>query len=314
MVKAKKTVFYIMLSLALAAFAVTIILLFVPEPKPLTVTEKFYITEDCELHGKIKNDSGKEITVKSIYISVHVKSPAAGSEFDSKYTLFDGYGKQLTLQPNEEHEINEQLSHLDGDRIKITLITAYVDNHAGFNLYGKIVNDGTFSIVAAFVGFAGFLFLVMAISNLVGNIIIAKRANRIIDDISQRFDGAIYAAGYLGNKKRDRAENIKTAAGIIGGAVMQLATGTGIYSVGESRRRRDFVICDESIYEVNGKAMNYENITPLVQFRFKNAEISEKRNGVAMTGTDGTSYFTFTVSDDKKKALAEKLNNIFNRN
>ncbi|MDE6868783.1 MAG: hypothetical protein K2J83_06565, partial [Clostridia bacterium] len=80
MVKTNKLAFYILLSIALAFFAVTLILLFVPEPKPVTITEKFFVDNNNELHGTIRNDSGKDITFtqsrQQITVSMHVHHSA----------------------------------------------------------------------------------------------------------------------------------------------------------------------------------------------------------------------------------------------
>ncbi|MDE5942632.1 MAG: hypothetical protein K2H30_00295 [Clostridia bacterium] len=317
MVKTNKLAFYILLSIALALFAVTLILLFVPEPKPVTITEKFYIDNNNELHGTIRNDSGKDITFtqsrQQITVSMHVHHSAGNYWYDTDYDIFY---EAITLKAGESYKINLPLD-TNLDKIEITKVSAQLrkeDYSVGYTLYGNAVNNGTFAIIAVFIGSAGFLFLVGAISNLVGNVIIAKRANGIINDISQRFNGAIYASGYYGNKKQERSDATKTAVSLIGAAATASVFGIGFYRDYPGKPRRDFVICDNALFQVYGKKREYFDIMPQLKENFANAEIVEKRNKLTMTGADGTSYITFTVRDGEKQKLTKALNKLFKNN
>ena len=296
-----------------------LIFLFVPEPQPITVTEKFYISETqngFELHGKIQNDSGRDRTFDSygqqITVSLRIKDPITGKEYDEEYKIFD---RKVTVQAGGSYEIIKDLD-IRG-QAKITKITAQLskDNYyVGYTLYGKIVNDGTFAVIAAFAGIAGFTLLIGAVANLTANIKSAKRANRIIDNIKKKSDGAVYAYGYYGNKNQERTNAAKSAIGIIGGASMQLLTGAGVYKTNAGRRRRDFVICPDALFEIVGKEQKYYDILPQVKEIFENAEIVEKRNTLTMTGADGESYFTLAVNDCEKQKLKETLDNLLRNN
>lgn len=315
MVKAKKVPFYVLLSIALAAVAVTLILLFVPEPKPVTITEKFYITNDYELCGKIRNDSGKDLTFtrggQQITVSMHVHDVAANYWYDASYDIFDG---DVTIKAGESYKISLPVNN-NLDKIKITKVTAHLfkkDYSMDYTLYGNAINEGSFLIAAVFVGVAGFLFLVAAISSLVGNIIIAKRANQIICDISKRFGGGVYAAGYLGDKKQERSDATKTAFGFIGAMISMLFLGAGFYRVYGGRRRRNFVITPTALFEVNGKKLDYFDLTPQLQINFLNAMITEKGKRLTMNGADGRSYLTFIAGKGEKEKLITALNTLFN--
>lgn len=319
MVKPNKKVFYVLISLTITFLAAMLIFLFVPEPQPITVTEKFYISETqngFELHGKIQNDSGQDRTFNSygqqITVSLRIKDPITGKEYDEEYKIFD---REVTVQAGGSYEIIKDLD-IRG-QAKITKITAQLskDNYyVGYTLYGKIVNDGTFAVIAAFAGIAGFTLLIGAVANLTANIKSAKRANRIIDNISKKSDGAVYAYGYYGNKNQERTNAAKSAIGIIGGASMQLLTGAGVYKTNAGRRRRDFVICPDALFEIVGKEQKYYDILPQVKEIFENAEIVEKRNTLTMTGADGESYFTLVVNDCEKQKLKETLDNLLRNN
>ncbi len=316
MVKAKKTVFFVMLSLTLAAIAVSLILLFVPEPKPVTITEKFYTTEgyDFELRGTIRNDSGKDLTFKrngqQITVEMRVHDAAANYWYDTSCDIFDD---DVTVKAGESYKISLPVD-IRFDKIKITKVTAHLfknDYSMDYTLYGNVINEGKFLIAAFFVGAAGFLFLVAAISSLVGNIIVAKRANRIIYDLSQRFGGGIYAAGYLGDKKQERSDATKTAFGILGAMISALFFGIGFYRNRVTKRRRNFVITPSALYEVNGKKLEYTNLMPQVQVNFANALVIEKGNKLVMNGADGRSYLAFIPEKDEKQKLIEALNALF---
>ncbi|MDE6868808.1 MAG: hypothetical protein K2J83_06690, partial [Clostridia bacterium] len=233
--------------------------------------------------------------------------------YDTDYDIFY---EAITLKAGESYKINLPLDP-NLDKIEITKVSAQLrkeDYSVGYTLYGNAVNNGTFAIIAVFVGSAGFLFLVGAISNLVGNVIIAKRANGIINDISQRFNGAIYASGYYGNKKQERSDATKTAVSLIGAAATASVFGIGFYRDYPGKPRRDFVICDNALFQVYGKKREYFDIMPQLKENFANAEIVEKRNKLTMTGADGTSYITFTVRDGEKQKLTKALNNLFKDN
>ncbi len=319
MVKSKKSVFIVLITLAAMFLTATLVLLFVPEPQPLTITEKFYITETqngFELHGKIRNDSGEDRTFKhygqQVTVTLHINDLSGGTEYDKDYEIFN---EEVTVKADESYEINKELDI--PCQAEITKVTAHLSKKnysVDYTLYGNVINKGNFLIAAVFVGIAGGSLLIGAIANLIANIKTAKRANQIIRDISHRFGNAIYAAGYYGDKKQERANAAKSAFGVIGGATMQLVTGLGVYRTYSGRRRRDFVITDNALFEVVGKEQNYYDIKPQVWENFKNAEIIEKRNQLTMNGADGKSYFTFKINNDEKQKLTDALYNLFKDN
>ena len=169
MVKSKKSVFIVLISLAAMLLTATLVLLFVPEPKPITITEKFYIAETqngFELHGKIRNDSGEDRTFKyygqQITVTLHINDLSGGTEYNKDYVIFN---EDVTVKAGESYEINKELDiPCQAEITKVTAKLHKKEYSVNYTLYGNVINEGNFLIAAVFAGIAGGSLLIGASS------------------------------------------------------------------------------------------------------------------------------------------------------
>ena len=194
----------ITLCLALACFAATIALLFIPEPKSLKITEKptvEYVDGEYVVHGKIKNVSGKEIILRAYGFRAEV---SAINESGNNMTYTIKPYDDIAVQPDEEIALSflhAKLGTLQNAKINKIIFTP---EHTDITVYGNVINNGNFAICALFTGIAGAGLLIISIASSVTANRNAKRVNHIIAQMRQSFENAAYCGGYYGSKSQNR--------------------------------------------------------------------------------------------------------------
>lgn len=311
MKKANKKRFIVLLCVALLFFIGAAMLLFVPEPKPLKITEKITAVDsggEYRLQGKIKNVSKKEVVLDSTTFRVRLSVQNESGKAPTEITPTES----VTLKPNEEFDLSALSKDL-GNVISVKVNKViFTPEHTDITIYGNVINDGKFAIIAFFAGVAGVVFLIVAVTSYRTDVRNTKRVNKLIQLINETFENGIYAAGYYGSKSKNRSAAAKTTASVLGAAVSTLFIGFGRYRVYSNNPQIEFAITESAIYVcLNGK---FTDVTNELKSAFTSPAVKEKKNKISVNGENKDVYLTFTAKDGYKEKvkLLNYLQNIFN--
>ncbi len=299
----------ITLCFALACFAATIALLFIPEPKPLKITEKptvEYVDGEYVIHGKIKNVSGKEIILRAYGFRAEVNAiNESGNNMTYTIKPYD----DIAVQPDEEITLSflhAKLGSLQNAKINKIIFTP---EHTDITVYGSVINTGSFAVIAFFTGIAGAGLLIISIASSVTAKRNAKRVNVIITQMRQSFENAAYCGGYYGNKSQNRTAAAKTAASVFGAVISALFLGLGKYKVYSNGGKREFIITDNAIYMyING---NFCNITDEIKAVFANPAVTQSKGRIHVKGEDKNVYLIVCADKPDREQTLNNLKSIF---
>ena len=299
----------ITLCLALAFFAAAIALLFIPEPKPLKITEKptvEYVDGEYVVHGKIKNVSGKEIILRAYGFRAEV---SAINESGNNMTYTIKPYDDIAVQPDEEIALSflhAKLGTLQNAKINKIIFTP---EHTDITVYGNVINNGNFAICALFTGIAGAGLLIISIASSVTAKRNAKRVNNIIAQMRQSFENAAYCGGYYGSKSQNRTAAAKTAASVLGAVISALFLGLGKYKVYSNGGKREFIITDNAIYmNANGK---FCSITDEIKATFTNPAVTQNKGRIHVKGEDKNVYLIVCADKPDRERTLNNLKSIF---
>ena len=309
MKKAKKLPFIITFCVAVAFIAATAALLFIPEPKPLKITEKptvEYVDGEYVVHGKIKNVSGKEIILREYGFLAEV---SAINEIGNNMTYTIKPYDDIAVQPDEEITLSflhAKLGSLQNAKINKIIFTP---EKTDITIYGNVINNGNFAIYALFTGIAGAGLLLIAVVSFVTELKNTKRANNIISQMSQTFENGVYVEGYYGNKAQNRTAAAKTTASVFGAIISMLFIGFGRYRIYSNSSKSEYIITDTSIYMyINGK---FQNVTDELKSAFVNPAVTDKNKKINVNGEDKNAFFTVRTNGADKAQTISNLKNIF---
>lgn len=297
----------ITLCFALACFAATIALLFIPEPKPLKITEKptvTYTDGGYTLSGKLKNVSKTEVILTDTCFRVEIAASVEGGK--QAYNVFSG---RISLQPNEEFDLSAiSIKWVEGVNVKVHKII-FTPEHTDITVYGSVINTGSFAVIAFFTGIAGAGLLIISIASAVTAKRNAKRVNVIIAQMRQSFENAAYCGGYYGNKSQNRTAAAKTAASVFGAVISALFLGLGKYKVYSNGGKREFIITDNAIYMyING---NFCNITDEIKAVFANPAVTQSKGRIHVKGEDKNVYLIVCADKPDREQTLNNLKSIF---
>jgi len=309
MKKANKTKFIVLLCFALLFIAGTVMLLFIPEPKPLKITEKITVTEsggEYFLQGKIKNVTKNRIIINPT--DLYIKLSAVG-ENGNKIKTEARLNDSISLDPNEEFDVSVIRIRLNSVKsVKVTKVI-YTPEKVGITLYGNVVNNGKFAIFSLLTGVTGVAFLIIAIVSYRVDVNNTRRVNNIIMQIRQTLGDGIHVTGRYGNKANDRSATAKTTASVFGAIVSALFIGFGRYKVYSTNAQSEFIITETAIYMyINGKFTDFTNE---LKSAFVNPAVYEKGKKLLVKGDDKNVYLSLRVNNNDKKEVSNSLQNIF---
>ncbi|MDE7168019.1 MAG: hypothetical protein K2O28_04140 [Clostridia bacterium] len=284
-----------------------------PEPTPVSITEEFRIVEIADgyaLQGKIKNNTDEELTIwKNGHISLRVSAVIKDdySENEREYE-FEIFKEKTIIQPKTEYGFFEEISIYKGyTPVKIKTVRGSVAESSAFALYGNVINDGKFAIIALFTGIVGVGLLLITVLCYTTETKNAKVKNNVLQQIKDTLGNGILVTGQFGNKAVNRKATAKTTASFIGAVVSATVFGWGRYTVYGRTYKNDYILTETSIYTFFRN--KYNNVTNDIKSALPNPVIAEKKGKIYITGDTKNVFLSVKLSKDKAQN-AEILNDL----
>jgi hypothetical protein len=282
------------------------------DPSPVAITERLEIKkkDDGTYYwvGKLKNISKEPVVISSIRVNIRTADKYQSSYGDLRDNFFDWDEEAVTLQPNEEFDLNGRV-WTGGVRIpdKITEVNVVVQenpvNHA-FMLYPKV--PPTQMTVFIFSCSIGAVFLIIGVVLLLFG---QKRARKIDAIKAKLADGELFVPGMILSAGANKAAISKTILSALGGIIGLVFLGFGFYKTYSGAVKQDLIIRDDGIliHKTNKLIANADIKKPVIAVSKRCITLSYSTN----EGEPPTViYFNAKSAALDPKTITDRLNDL----
>ncbi len=310
--KINKTPIIILLCLAITLLIAAGMLLFIPEPRPLKVTQDISVTKTQDgnfaFSGKIKNVTQDAIILdeSSFEIELQIIETSGSKKF-----MVLTPNNPITIQSEGELDLATLVVDLSEAReVKITKIKA-LEGRTFYTLYGSIINSGLFLVLGAFAGLIGGTLLILTGISYYNELRKTKYINTLIGQ-NNALAGGVYAAGVFGSKSEDKSAVKSSVLSVFGAVISSLLLGFGRYRIHSKNGQTEFIVTKNKIFVYSDN--DFENVTNNMKAALANPTVAEKKGKVCIKGENSDLYFNLHAQNkgDKKSSQSELLNNLQN--